>query len=91
MPGNAYAEEYQQRDEDKRTGRRRPYKWDFDAHMSIFEADPDGGHLKRLTDAPGYNAEGSFSPMANRSFSAPTGTATSSCTSWTPTGKTCDS
>jgi Tol biopolymer transport system component len=57
-----YAEEYKQRDDDKKAGVHRRYKWDFDAHMSIFEADPDGGHLKKLTDAKGYNAEGSYSP-----------------------------
>src|SRR2546425_1068518 len=33
-----------------------------DGKTAIFEADPDGGHLKRLTDAKGYNAEGSYSP-----------------------------
>ncbi len=37
------------------------YKWDFNEHMDIFEADPDGSNLKRLTDAPGYDAEGSYS------------------------------
>jgi Tol biopolymer transport system component len=30
--------------------------------MDIFEANPDGSGLKRLTDAPGYDAEGSYSP-----------------------------
>jgi Tol biopolymer transport system component len=57
-----YAEELQRREEDRRTGRHRRYQWDFDPQMSIFEADPDGSNLKRLTDAPGYHAEGSFSP-----------------------------
>jgi len=57
-----YAEEYRQRDEDKRLGRRRRYQWDFDPHMDIFESNPDGTSLKRLTDAPGYDAEGSYSP-----------------------------
>jgi TolB protein len=57
-----YEEEYKQREEDKKSGKRRPYKWDFDAAMDIFEADPDGGNLKRLTDADGYDAEGSYSP-----------------------------
>jgi Tol biopolymer transport system component len=38
------------------------YKWMFHEHMDIFEADPDGSNLKRLTDAPGYDAEGSYSP-----------------------------
>ncbi len=37
------------------------YKWKFNPHMDIFEADPDGSHLRRLTDSPGYDAEGSYS------------------------------
>ena len=57
-----YEDEYRLREEDRKAGRRRRYQWDFDPYMSIFEADPDGGHLKRLTDAKGYNAEGSYSP-----------------------------
>src|SRR5436305_3316070 len=57
-----YAPEYQQREDDKRKGVRRRYAWDFDSHMDIFEANPDGTGLKRLTDSPGYDAEGSYSP-----------------------------
>lgn len=38
------------------------YRWDFDTHMDIFRAEPDGSHLVRLTDTPGYDAEGSYSP-----------------------------
>lgn len=57
-----YAPEYQQRAEDQKAGRRRRYVWDFDPHMAIFEANPDGTELKRLTDTPGYNAEGAYSP-----------------------------
>lgn len=57
-----YAAEYEQREADRKAGRRRTYKWDFDPHMDIFEASPDGSNLKRLTDAPGYDAEGSYSP-----------------------------
>jgi TolB protein len=56
-----YAEEYAQRAEDRRTGTRRRYKWDFDSYMDIFEANPDGTDLKRLTDSKGYDAEGSYS------------------------------
>jgi Tol biopolymer transport system component len=56
------AEEYHRREEDRQAGRRRNYQWDFDPHMSIFEANPDGSELKRLTHAKGYNAEGSYSP-----------------------------
>jgi Tol biopolymer transport system component len=57
-----YAEEYERRAEDQRTGKRRRYLWDFDPHMDIFEANPDGSGLHRLTDAPGYDAEASYSP-----------------------------
>ncbi len=42
-------------------GGRRRYQWDFDPHMDIYVCDLDGTHLKRLTDAPGYDAEGSYS------------------------------
>src|SRR5947208_3078128 len=56
-----YAPEYRQREEDQKAGRRRRYTWDFDPHMDIFEANPDGSDLKRLTDAGGYDAEGSYS------------------------------
>ena len=38
------------------------YRWDFDPSMDIFRADADGKNLVRLTDAPGYDAEGSYSP-----------------------------
>jgi Tol biopolymer transport system component len=57
-----YAQERAQRAEEMRTKKRRRYRWDFDPYMAIFEANPDGTGLKRLTDAPGYNAEGSYSP-----------------------------
>ena len=57
-----YEEEYRLRKEDATTGKRRPYKWDFDPYMTIFEANPDGTDLKPLTHAKGYNAEGSYSP-----------------------------
>ncbi len=57
-----YAPEYRQRDEDKAAKKRRRYAWDFDPFFEIFEANPDGTGLRRLTDAPGYDAEGSYSP-----------------------------
>ncbi|MFO0808751.1 MAG: biopolymer transporter Tol [Gemmataceae bacterium] len=57
-----YAKELRQREEDAKTGARRRYTWDFDKHMDIFEANPDGTGLKRLTDAEGYDAEGAYSP-----------------------------
>ena len=57
-----YAEEYQRRKDDAAAGKHRRYHWDFDPYMTIFEANPDGTDLKPLTDAKGYNAEGSYSP-----------------------------
>ncbi len=57
-----YAEEYRQREEERKSGKRRRYKWDFDPYLDIFEANPDGSDLRRLTDTPGYDAEGSYSP-----------------------------
>jgi Tol biopolymer transport system component len=53
--------EYVKREEDKKTGKRPRYQWDFEPTMAIFEANPDGTGLKKLTDAKGYNAEGSYS------------------------------
>jgi TolB protein len=61
-PQKKYSAEYAQRAEDKRQNRHRRYEWPFDPYMDIFEANPDGSKLKRLTDAPGYDAEGSYSP-----------------------------
>ena len=46
------------------------YKWEFDTGMDIFKADPDGSNLVRLTDSPGYDAEGAATrPTASRSSS----------------------
>jgi Tol biopolymer transport system component len=41
--------------------RSERYRWDFDPAMDIFRANLDGSNLVRLTDAPGYDAEGSYS------------------------------
>src|SRR5579872_2929569 len=54
--------EYRQREEDAKAGKHRSYSWDFDPHMEIFEANPDGSDLKQLTKGKGYHAEGSYSP-----------------------------
>jgi Tol biopolymer transport system component len=37
------------------------YRWEFPESMDIFSADLDGKNLVRLTDTPGYDAEGSYS------------------------------
>jgi Tol biopolymer transport system component len=61
------AAEYRQREEDAKAGRRRRYSWDFDPHMKIYEANPDGTDLKCLTpDATAYTAEGSYSADGKR-------------------------
>ena len=54
--------ERKQQADDAKSGKRRRYQWDFDPYTEIFEADLDGKHLRRLTDAKGYDAEGSYSP-----------------------------
>jgi len=57
------AEAKQQKEIEERaaaTGRR--YEWSFDPHYDIFEVPAEGGELVRLTDAFGYDAEGSWSP-----------------------------
>ncbi len=46
--------------------RSERYRWDFDPAMDIFRADLDGKDLVRLTDTPGYDAEGSYSPDAKQ-------------------------
>ena len=44
------------------SGRKRRYSWDYDPHMDIFSAVPDGSRLRRLTTSEGYDAEGAYSP-----------------------------
>ncbi len=56
------AAERKQQADDKKSGVRRRYKWDFDPHTDIFEADKDGHILRRLTKEKGYDAEGAWSP-----------------------------
>ena len=53
--------ERKQQAADKAAGVRRRYKWDFDPHTDIYEADLEGKILKQLTDAQGYDAEGAYS------------------------------
>jgi len=53
-------------EEQKKSGKKRRYSWPFDPWMDIFEADPDGSNLRRLTDAKGYDAEGAYGPKGKR-------------------------
>lgn len=48
------------REEAAKGGRRR-YLWDFDPHMDLYTINFNGTGMKRLTDTPGYDAEGSYS------------------------------
>jgi Tol biopolymer transport system component len=57
------ATEKQQRElQFRASGKQRRYSWDDDEAMDIFATEVDGGPMRRLTDARGYDAEGSFSP-----------------------------
>jgi Tol biopolymer transport system component len=47
-------------------GERQSYAWSFDPWYDIFERDLATGTLRNLTDAPGYDAEGSWSPDGRR-------------------------
>lgn len=44
------------------SGKQRRYAWDYDEQMDLFVAAGDGSSVRRLTDAPGYDAEGAYSP-----------------------------
>ncbi|WP_462320429.1 M28 family peptidase [Halochromatium sp.] len=57
------ARDKQQEELEKRaSGQGSRYSWSFDPSYEIFEADTDGNLLRQLTDAEGYDAEGSWSP-----------------------------
>lgn len=45
----------------KANGQEQRYAWDYGPSMDLFKTTADGG-LKQLTEAEGYDAEGSFSP-----------------------------
>ena len=44
------------------SGKQRRYAWDYDDSIELFSSKRDGTGLRRLTDSPGYDAEGSYSP-----------------------------
>src|SRR6059036_3217241 len=44
------------------SGQQRRYSWDYDPEMDIYAYNEKTGAMKRLTDARGYDAEGSYSP-----------------------------
>lgn len=44
------------------SGQKKRYNWDYDEHYDIFEVPLKGGSARNLTNARGYDAEGSWSP-----------------------------
>ena len=46
----------------RKSGKERRYTWDYDEHFEIYEFDRKTHKYRRLTDARGYDAEGSWSP-----------------------------
>jgi Tol biopolymer transport system component len=42
------------------------YVWPLYESYDIFRADPEGGNPVRLTDTPGYDAEGVYSPLGDK-------------------------
>ena len=47
---------------ERKAGTIKRYSWDYDENYDIFEAPIGGGEYKNLTQALGYDAEGSYSP-----------------------------
>lgn len=43
-------------------GKTRRYAWDYDEHFDIYAQDLASGQRVNLTDTPGYDAEGAYSP-----------------------------
>ncbi|MEL7061425.1 MAG: hypothetical protein AAGN46_15485 [Acidobacteriota bacterium] len=57
------SKELQQEELDFRaSGQERRYSWDYDPEMEMWSLDRSTGTLTRLTNARGYDAEGSYSP-----------------------------
>ncbi len=48
--------------EERRAGTQRRYEWDFDEQYDLFEVTLDGRDMRKLAEARGYDAEGSWSP-----------------------------
>jgi Tol biopolymer transport system component len=46
----------------RQAGKERRYSWDYDEHFDLYEFDRPRREYHKLTDARGYDAEGSWSP-----------------------------
>lgn len=62
----AAEQEQQEEIELRATGKERRYSWDYDEHYDIYAYDLATKHYRKLTDARGYDAEGSWSPDGSR-------------------------
>lgn len=54
-------DEIARQEEERKSGQRRRYSWDFDPYTDIFLKDMSTGTLTQLTTKKGYDAEGAFS------------------------------
>lgn len=50
----------------RKSGKEKRYSWDYDEAYDIYEAGMDGANLTNLTNALGYDAEGSYSSDGKR-------------------------
>ncbi len=48
--------------EKRKAGEQKSYAWDYDEFYDIYETDFEGGKIRNLTNAMGYDAEASWSP-----------------------------
>lgn len=48
--------------EQRKSGERRSYAWDYDEFYDIYETDFEGEKIRNLTNTRGYDAEASWSP-----------------------------
>lgn len=46
----------------RESGKQRRYAWDYDKSFDLYVKDLNSNEFTRLTDTPGYDAEGSYSP-----------------------------
>ena len=56
------AEEQKDEIDFRESGQERRYSWDYDEHFEIYAYHRGTGEYTNLTDAQGYDAEGSYSP-----------------------------
>ena len=50
----------------RESGKQRRYAWDYDLHYELYAYDRQQQTYKQLTDAEGYDAEGSYSPDGSK-------------------------